>query len=218
MRRSERFRRASRWEEATRHPFVRELVRGTLPPERFARYLVQDYAFVETLVTAVSYVAAKAPGMDRKRRFIEFLDALTGPENTYFQEAFQELGVPETEWRRPALEPVTEDFGSFLLAAAGLGTYEDGLAALLPVEWVYLAWATDAPQPWPRFRPYREWIRLHAESAFQEFVEWMRDELDALVLTPTREQELEHRFRRAVAYEVRFWQMAWAEGPGGAAR
>ena len=40
--RSERFRRASRWQEATNHPFVRELVAGTLSRERFARYVVRD--------------------------------------------------------------------------------------------------------------------------------------------------------------------------------
>lgn len=212
MRRSERFRRGSPWERATRHPFVQELVTGALPPQRFARYLVQDYAFVETLVAAVGHVVARAPGMARKRRFIEFLDAVTGPENTYFEEVFRALGVPEERWRRSALEPVTEDFRSFLLSAAGLGGYEDGLTVLLAVEWVYLDWASAAPHPWPEFGPYREWIRLHAEPAFRGFVMWLQEELDALDLPPAREEELAAEFRRAVTFEVRFWDMAWS-GP-----
>lgn len=209
MRRSERFCERSQWTRATSHPFVRALVEGTLPEDNFARYLIQDYAFVETLVDVVSYVTAHAPDMERKRRFVDFLHSITGPENTYFQESFAALKVPEAAWQNPKLKPVTEQFRHYLLSTAGLGSYAEGLSVLLPVEWVYLTWASELPDDPPAFDPYRQWIEIHASPEFRSFVLWMRDELDRLTLSEAQEKKLQAHFQRTVDFEVRFWQMSW---------
>lgn len=207
--RSERFRRASRWQEATNHPFVRELVAGTLSRERFARYVIQDYLFVRTLVDAVAYLVAKAPGMDRKRRFVQFLQVLTGAEDAFFRETFEILGIPPVAWGEAKPEPLTERFCDFLLRATGLGGYAEGLAVLLPVEWIYLDWALAAGRPYPEFTPYRRWIELHATPEFQAFVEGMRADFDALVVGPGEEDHLRRLFQRVVEFEIEFWTMAY---------
>ena len=42
---------SSLWVDMVHHSFVNEMGNGTLPPEKFRRYFLQDYVFVKDLVT-----------------------------------------------------------------------------------------------------------------------------------------------------------------------
>jgi thiaminase/transcriptional activator TenA len=206
--RSERYRAGSPWADAVDHPFVHALTGGTLAPERFGRYLIQDYAYVADLVDALGYLIAKAPSADAKRRFGSFLLAVLDGEDHFFRETFALLGIPETAWRQPPLAPVTVGIGQTLRAAAGQGSYAEGLAAFLAGEWVYREWATPVKEHPPAYGPYRAWIRLHSDADFSAFVDWLRAELDGLVLSPTEEARAQAAFIRMVRWESLFWNVA----------
>ena len=94
----------------TTHRFARELGAGTLDDAVAARYLVQDYAFVNSFVALLGYAIAYAPSMPSKRQFAQFAAAVTADENDFFLRSFRELGVPEATWKTPELGPVTRDF------------------------------------------------------------------------------------------------------------
>lgn len=211
--RSERFRQRSDWTGATTHRFLDELANGDLDPNRFARYLVQDYAFVATLVDVLAYLVIKAPEQSSKRRYVEFLRSVLEGEDAYFRRSFVVMGVPEDVWRAPAMTGTTIAFRDCLLRAAALGDYAEGLAAFLAGEWVYLDWASRlAPNP-PAFPPFREWITIHAEPDFQRFVHGLIAEFDQLALTPDADRRAEASFRQVVDLERAFWDMAYAAPP-----
>ena len=88
---------ADLWERMVTHPFVEEMGDGTLPPEKFRRYFLQDYVFVKDLVPMIALGAAKAPTIEDGDPLVKFLAAL-GPENDLFQRAFAELGASEAEY------------------------------------------------------------------------------------------------------------------------
>ena len=71
------------WERMVTHPFVEEMGDGTLPPEKFRRYFLQDYVFVKDLVPMIALGAAKAPSIEDGYPLVKFLAAL-GPENDLF--------------------------------------------------------------------------------------------------------------------------------------
>jgi thiaminase/transcriptional activator TenA len=222
---TEQLRAESDWEAATRHRFTRELHADELDDAAFRRYLVQDYAFVGTLGRVVGLAVAQAPTREAQARLSEFLAVLAGDEGEYFRRSFDALGVAESEWRDPALAPVTREFEDFLLRAAREGGYEETVAILLAVEWVYLDWATAGeatsgtagetdPESAPS-RPYlREWIDLHATDEFAAFVGWLRDELDRYgpELNARRRERLFRNFERAVELEVAFFDAAYDDG------
>ena len=56
------------WTRMTTHRFARELGSGMLDDAVAARYLVQDYAFVNSFVALLGYAIAYAPSMPSKRR------------------------------------------------------------------------------------------------------------------------------------------------------
>jgi thiaminase/transcriptional activator TenA len=45
-------------------------------------------------------------------------------------------------------------------------------------EWLYLDWASRAPQPLPNNFVHAEWITLHDNPNFRGFVDFLRAELD----------------------------------------
>lgn len=219
------------WTAATTHRFARELGDGALDDEVFRRYLVQDYAFVETLVGAFGSAVGDAPGMDAKSRLVDFLAVLTADENDYFERAFEALGVPPGEYADPDPAPTTRAFEDLLERAARQGGYAETLAVLVPAEWTYLEWATtaadgddgggdgDAPD---RFY-LAEWRDLHANEEFADVVGWLRGELDreGAAASARRRRRLDRLFRRTVELEVAFFESAYhpeRAAPGGETR
>ena len=200
------------WSRAVGHRFTRELIQDSLPDAVYARYLVQDYAFLDTLARVLGYAVAQAPGMPPKTRLAGFLAAVTSEENDYFLRSFAALGVSEADWRAAAPNPVTRRFGEVMLGAAQEG-YAEALAVLLPAEWIYLGWASEAGARRPARFYLAEWIELHAIPEFAAFVAWLRAEMDRVgpSLTPGRQARLSALFREIATLEVAFFDAAYEQ-------
>jgi thiaminase/transcriptional activator TenA len=208
------------WSAATESQFTRQLRAGTLDDAAIRRYLVQDYAFVGTLVGAFGHAVGQAPTMAAKSRLVNFLAVLTDDEDDYFERAFEALDVPESERSDPALTPTTRAFEDLLERASREGGYAETLAVLVPAEWSYRAWATPVPEDRPDRFYLAEWIDLHANDGFREFVGWLRRELDreGAAASPRRQERLARLFRRTVELEAAFFETALdpdAQGTGG---
>jgi thiaminase/transcriptional activator TenA len=201
------------WRAATTHRFVRELGADTLPDAVFRRYLVQDFAFIEALVTLLGCAVARAPDMPAKRRLAGFLAAVTGDETNYFERALSALGAAEAFAApdRIALGETSERFRALMAAAGARGTYAEILAIVTPAEWVYLQWARAAPKPGPKRFYLQEWIDLHALPAFADMVGWLRGELDreGAAAAPAMQQRLGILFRTTLELERDFFEAAY---------
>jgi thiaminase (transcriptional activator TenA) len=202
------------WRAATTHRFVRDLGADTLSDDIFRRYLVQDFAFIESLVTLIGYAVARAPTMGAKRRLASFLAAITGDETSYFERALKTLGEAEA-FAAPehvALNATTERFCALMAAAGERGSYAEILAIIAPAEWVYLTWATAAPKPRPKRFYLAEWIELHTLPAFAETVSWLRAELDREVASapPGTRERLAQAFRTTLELERDFFEAAYS--------
>lgn len=169
------------WQAATRNRFTEELVADTIDAKVYARYLTLDYAFIDGLVATFGHAVAVAPGVPAKIRFAGFLAMLTSEENDYFLRSFQAFDLPAPSFDAPVSHPVVDAFNALMARQRAAGTYLDVLAVLVTVEWVYLQWASEAVEsgtPPPARFYLSEWITLHADPAFADFVNWMRAELD----------------------------------------
>ncbi|MEO0426246.1 MAG: TenA family protein [Pseudomonadota bacterium] len=201
------------WEAATRHAFTEALAAGTLPRSRMARYLVEDYRFIDGFVRLLASFIAHAPSLADAVPAAQFLALITGPENTYFQRSFEALGVRPSDH---AVEeaPETADFRLLMQEAATSQRAERMLAVLVVAEWTYLDWATPHAARAPHLPPFLgDWITLHSGEGFEGVVDYLRGQLDALwdrLDAPNREVAAE-TFRRAVALERAFFDAAWRD-------
>lgn len=198
---------ADEWTAATEHRFTHELGSGTLNDDVFARYVVQDYAFVDDLTAAFGAAVADAPSMAARRPYVEFLDTLTAAENDFFERAFDAYDVPEAARTHPELAPATAAFRDLIGRARREGGYAETLAVLVPAEWIYLVWASREADERPDDSLFDEWIELHAVPSFAEFVDFLRSELDRLGpgLAPRRRERVGELFARTVELEVAFF-------------
>jgi len=197
------------WTTAVEHSFTERLRDGTLEDAAFRRYLVQDYAFLDSLVGAIGHALGDAPSMAAKGRLADFLGTLTDEENDYFERSFDALGVPKADRTGPSLTPTTRAFRDLLGRAAREGGYAETLAVLVPAEWIYRAWAGVEDADPERFY-LAKWIALHDNPAFDETVAWLRTELDreGAAAAPARQRRLARLFERTVELEVAFFDAA----------
>jgi len=210
---SERFtailRRASEptWSQAVEHRFVRELFAGTIPDKVMAGYLIQDHRFLDSFLTLLGAAIATADSFEARLRFGRFVGMVSGEENTYFLRAFEALGVTEKDRAETLDMEPTKGFQAIMREAAATRSYAAALAVLNVVEWLYLDWAMKAPKPLPSNFVHAEWITLHDNPDFHEFVAFLRADLDRV--GPAEEAISKDFFLRAAALERAFFDAAY---------
>jgi thiaminase/transcriptional activator TenA len=202
------------WTAATAHRFGQDCIAGALPEHVMRRYLVQDYQFIGGFVALLGRAIHTAPDLPARLPLGRFMGTVCAAENTYFERAFEALGVVEALRRDPPLAAPAKDFVALMGEAATVSTHADQLAVLCVAEWVYLSWAlpgrdTRAAEPfW-----CAEWVDLHASPAFEAFVEGLRAALDREILHLDAPGRIRIRglFVRAAALEKAFFDSAFGE-------
>ena len=123
------------WDAIFRHPFLAELVDGTLPLESFRYFVAQDYRYLEAFGRAVAMALAKAPDGPTMRRLSARV--ITPIERPLHTRLFELVGLTIEEVE--ALEPAPTNLGymNHMLATAALGDLGTTAAALLPCPWTY---------------------------------------------------------------------------------
>ncbi len=202
---------APHWQQAVTHDFTQQLGDDSLPDGVYARYLVQDYAFIETLVNLVARAIAAAPSMKQKSVLSGFLAALTSEENSYFLRSFTALGLAEEDYLQPSLTPVSQAIIREFNSASAAG-YQDAIVALCCAEWIYLTWSKAQSAKKPARFYLREWIELHLLPEFETFVQWLRHEVDSFTQLDTASKErLAERFVTVASLEHQFFSASFSQ-------
>ena len=199
---------AADWSAAVDHRFVRELFAGSVPDAAMARYLVQDHRFLDAFLTLLGAAIASADRFESRLRFGRFAGMVSGQENDYFLRAFVALGVSAADRAAIPDSAATAGFQALMREAAARQSYPVVLAVLNVAEGLYLDWAMRAPDPLPESFVHAEWITLHDNPPFREFVGFLRDELNRV--GPGAVDEARDFFRRAVRLEREFFDQVYA--------
>ena len=196
----------SSWKKMLDHPFLREVADGSIPDDRFANWLRQDYVFVREAIPFVALMIPKAPLPHRKA----LAETIVGfhQELELFEKMAKEHGVDLVDVV-PA--PTNRGYIDFLLRTAALEPYELAFTALYAGEKAYLdswQWVKDHQQERSRWQAF---IDHWSSEAFRGWVEWIAAELDQLAdkASPELRARMEERFVDGLRYEYRFWELAY---------
>jgi len=195
------------WLQAVQHRFVQELFDGRLAEPVMAGYLTQDYRFLDSFLVLVGAGIATADSYEARLRLARFAGEISGEENTYFLRAFEALGVSKPQRDAVPDTLATAGFKSLFVAAAATRDYAAILAVLLVAEWLYLEWASKAPETLPGSFVHAEWITLHDNPPFRDFVSFLRNEVDRI--GPKRGDQVRDYFQQAVALELAFFDLSY---------
>jgi thiaminase len=191
------------------HPFLSETAAGTIPDERFANWVAQDYIFVREAVPFISLMIPKAP-LAHRTALAGTVSAFQG-ELSVFEEMAAEHGIV-LEGVEPA--PINLAYINWLKTTALLDPYEAAYTALYTGEKAYTdSWLVvqrglqrrGASSKWQRF------IDVWASEGFQAWVDSLAVELDALAENASAGMRalMERRFVDGLRYEWQFWSLAY---------
>jgi thiaminase/transcriptional activator TenA len=193
--------------------FNTELAAGSLAPERFRWYILQDSIYLAEYARVLALAAAKAPDAETVQWFGGAAAEAVAVEQALHARYLAEFGVDSAAVAAAEPSPDCLAYTSFLLATAHQQPWEVLVAGVLPCFWIY--WdvaraitATAAPH-----NPYRAWIATYADPRFGDAVQRVIDIADraAAETTPARRAAMLGAFRRCTQYEFLFWDGAYRQ-------
>ena len=200
------------WEAQHRHPFVRGIGDGTLPVERFAHYVRQDYLFLVEYARMLALGAARAPDVETMRRFADLARAILAEEMELHRAFARDFGISDAQLEAETPAPTTQAYTDFLVRTAALGEAGELAAALLPCMWGYTEvgqrLAAGAAPPDER---YARWVAMYASEEFEALAAWCRGLVDRLGAAAGEEgrARMQRAFLTCSRYELAFWEMGW---------
>lgn len=201
-----------KWDAAVGHRFVQELFDGTIDDGVMAGYLVQDYRFLDSFLQLLGAAVATADELAPRLRLSQFIGEVAGDENTYFLRSFEELGVSDEQRDNTPDTPACAGFTGLMREAAETRSYAATLGVLVVAEWLYLDWATNAPEERPESFVHNEWIELHDYPEFHTLVEFLRGEVDRIGERSEEDRAIINDFfGRAVALELDFFDNSYEQ-------
>src|SRR5690606_30085157 len=104
-------------------PFNRELAAGTLDPQRFKFYVMQDSLYLNSFSRSLSVAAAKSPDAGAMLQFAQSAQGAITVERALHAGFLRQFGVSDTELAQAEKTPTCAGYTNFLLATAMTGSY-----------------------------------------------------------------------------------------------
>ncbi len=193
------------WERMLAHPFLRDTRDGTIPDERFAVWMRQDYLFVEAAIPFIAALIAKAP----REHWEPLAGVITALEKELklFQERAEAVGV---SLRGAPPSFTNHAYIQFLMATAHRGSYAEGYTVLYTAEkayhdsWKVVQAGIDRSSKWYPF------VENWAGESFAQYVAYLEQQLDLLAAQagPAERASMAEYFELTTKYEIAFWEMA----------
>jgi thiaminase (transcriptional activator TenA) len=204
---------ADSWENYVDHDFVRGLGDGTLPPESFKHYLVQDYLFLIHYARAWALASYKADDLADMRFANESVKAVLDVEMGLHVKYCAEWGIASADLETYEEAAATLAYTRFVLEAGHRGDILDLAVALAPCALGYAEIAArlnEAPNRRVAGNPYNAWIEMYAGPEFRAVARGTADFVDRLWHSRAggaRFESLGTTFDRACRLEAGFWRM-----------
>jgi thiaminase/transcriptional activator TenA len=202
------------WQALLEHPFVREVAAGTLPLEKFRRYLEQDVLFLDDYARAIGLGIGRAADEEELRQLAEQLQLVVAHELAGERDLLRRVEDLAGRAEGPVVPaPVTTTYSGFLLATAVRGDALDLMVAMLPCAWSYAEIGLAHAGGVAAHPIYTDWLRFFAGAEYVDSIAARRAALDRAVgrAAPTRHAQLTELFTTAARLELAFWDMAYSE-------
>ncbi len=194
------------WQQATIHPFLQQCKSGTIIPQQFNTWLVQDYLFVIEFTRFAAKVLASAPP--------EHFDVLLGglsalkDELNWFRIKAAERKLNLETSKQATCKAYCEYMQSLVQMP-----YPVQATAFWAIELAYnQAWQLPGAMP----QPYAEFADRWGNPGFSEYVKLLERQADEALETAseTLQKQAESAFLQIASLEKDFWQMAFNSPSG----
>ncbi|MEM1239230.1 MAG: TenA family transcriptional regulator [Cyanobacteria bacterium P01_H01_bin.26] len=192
----------AQWRAATVHPFLAQCQQGTIQPQQFNTWLIQDYHFVVEFTRLAASLIQTAP--------VAHLDLLLSgttflkDELTWFQ---AKAGERQLSLDLPR-QPTCGTYCQFMVDLAQQ-PYPVKAVGFWAIELAYnQGWQIHSPMP----APYGEFADRWGNATFTGYVDCLAQQADSALQAAddTVQAQAESVFLSVATLEKDFWQMAYA--------
>lgn len=194
----------TQWQAATVHPFLAQCQQGTIQPQQFNTWLIQDYHFVVEFTRLAASLIQSAP--------VAHLDLLLGGTG-FLKDELNWFQAKATERQLSLDQPLQPTCQTYCQFMADLAPQPYAVKALgfWAIELAYnRGWQGHSPM----VEPYVEFADRWGNAAFTTYVELLAQQADSALQSADNaiQIEAEKVFLTVAALEKDFWQMAYAGG------
>ncbi|MGX9136374.1 thiaminase II [Rummeliibacillus sp. JY-2-4R] len=198
------------FEGSFEHPFVKGLVEGTLPIEKFKFYMMQDAFYLKHYTKVLAIAASKANTNEDTTYFLENARYINEAELELHRTVFKELGVTEHELEIFEPAPAAYNYVSHMYNAAYNGDVAEAFAAMFPCPWLYQEIGEKYKDLKPGIKLYEEWIAMYSNPDYEEKIELQKSMMNRFAEEqPEKVQLFKAHFKKSCYYEWKFWEMPW---------
>lgn len=202
------------WEDGYRQPFLRELGEGTLPREKFAFYLLQDYRYLNEYAKVHALATTKTSDLEVMQFMVNVQNNIFSVESSVHRKYMASYGVSEEEMTDVKQSMFARAYTSNILAIAYEKELVDILVAVLPCAWVYADYGQRLAAEFADTldsNPYKSWVDMYKTDEFWQCSVWLIEHIERLTadLSEERKQELIDIFITGVQNEYMFWASAY---------
>ena len=162
---------ADAWHASLQHPFVRGIINGDLPQEKFRFYQMQDARYLEAYAAASALVAARCSNPDDMLWFIDSARIALVTERSLHTNYGLKLGYDAAANRRSDADPITTPIRT-MIAVAQRGSMVEAVAALTPAPGSISPLARRCWRSWaPSLRHIlAEWLSMYSDPQFDSYL------------------------------------------------
>ncbi|EOH93680.1 thiaminase II [Enterococcus pallens] len=201
------------WEESFVHPFVHAIGDGTLSPEIFRFYLLQDRYYLEHFSKLYELIADQTTDQEVKALLRENAENLRLGEIAVREDFFNELNITEKEIAETPIAPTAYHYVSHMYRQLIDGTPNAAFAGMLPCAWLYQEIGVRLIQSGSPNPLYQRWIETYSGEEAAQGILKERAALDRLYEASGKDeqQQMIEAFVISSRMEYAFWEMAMAK-------
>ena len=199
------------WDDYIQHGFVKQLAAGTLAPDSFRHYLVQDYLYLIHYTRVMALSVYKSDTLAQMRVGQAGINAMLDMEIGMYLGFCHQWGIALETVENSPESTVTIAYSRYILDAAMSGSLAELYAAIAPCLMGYgeIGKRIKA-EGMIADNPYQPWIDVFASDAFQAITAQNEAQINELLAqaSPAQADKFQQLFNTAARMEVNFWQQA----------
>ena len=199
------------WNNYTQHNFVKQLAVGTLAPDSFRHYLIQDYLYLIHYTRVMALSVYKSDTLAQMRVGQAGINAMLDMEIGMYLDFCHHWGIALEEVENAPESAVTIAYSRYILDAAMSGSLAELYAAIAPCLMGYGEIGKSIKkQGFIADNPYQLWIDVFSSDDFQAITAQNEAQINTLLAdaSPAQADKFQRLFNTAARMEVNFWQQA----------
>ena len=199
------------WDDYIQHDFVKQLAAGTLAPDSFRHYLIQDYLYLIHYTRVMALSVYKSDTLAQMRVGQSGLNAMLDMEIAMYLDFCRQWSIPLEQVENAPESAITIAYSRYILDAAMSGSLAELYAAIAPCLMGYGEIGKSIKkQGFITGNPYQPWIDAFSSDEFQAITAQNEAQINTLLAdaSPAQANKFQRLFNTAARMEVNFWQQA----------